>query len=292
MTPPAHSVAAPAVPERTELRLVLVLARKELRDSLRDRWFWMYAAAFAILAFAITSVAGSDAGTIGVAGWGRTAASLVALVQLVVPLMGLTIGARSIAGQRERGTLTLVLSHPVNTTEVFSGIFLGNAAAILAAVSGGFGIAGLVAATRGTSVAAGDLVAIAGLAWLLALAMVGTGMLLSVLARSGATATGMALLVWFGVVLVGDLGLMGTSVATRLDERALFLAAVMNPVEAFRLSAMSVLDGSLDVLGPVGTYAIDRFGGAVRWLTLASLAVSSAVPTVAGVLLFRRRAEP
>jgi Cu-processing system permease protein len=283
LTPPSA-----ALPERTELRVVRTLAAKELRDALRDRWLWLYGASFAVVATAITSLAVSDAQNVGFEGFGRTAASLVALAQLVVPLMGLTIGARSVAGQRERGTLAFLLSHPVNPTEVYLGIYLGNMAALLVAVAGGFGVAGLVAFLRDAAVDGVDLLTITALAWLLSVAMVGAGMMVSVVARRSSTAMGLALVLWLGFVLVGNLGLMGTSVATRVGDHTLFFAAVANPVEAFRLSTITVLGGSLDVLGPVGTYAVDRFGDGVRLVTVAALVVWAVVPPVAGAMVFRR----
>jgi Cu-processing system permease protein len=291
MTAVAASSSAVIPPERTQLRNVRVLAMKELRDSLRDRWLWFYTAAFAVLATALTSLATSEAENIGFEGFGRTASSLVALSQLVVPLMGLSIGARSIAGQRERGTMAFLLAYPVNATEVFLGIYLGSTAAILAAVSGGFGVAGLVAAARGNAVDGTDLVTIAGLAWLLSIAMIGTGMMVSVFTRRSSTATGLGLVLWLVFVLLGNLGLMGTSVATRVSDQVLFLAAVANPVEAFRLAAITTLGGSLDALGPVGTYAIDTFADATRLVTVASLVVWAVVPVAVGAFFFRRRPD-
>lgn len=277
--------------ERTEFWVIRVLAFKELRDALRDRWLWLYAASFALIATGISSLASSNTDTIGFSGFGRTAASLVALAQLVVPLMGLTIGARSIAGQRERGTLTFLLSHPISPTEVYLGVFMGNVVALLAAVSAGFGVAGAFAALSGAAVDGVELLIIAGLAWLLAVSMIGMGMLVSVFARRSAAAMGIALVLWLAFVLLGNLGLMGTAMATGMSEGSLFMAAVANPVEAFRLSAMTALSGSLDVLGPVGTYAVDRFGDRVQWVTGASLALWAVVPGAIGCWAFRRRAE-
>jgi Cu-processing system permease protein len=274
--------------DRLDLGSVRALAAKELRDALADRWLWLYGASFAVLGAGLGILAVSDAETVGFSGFGRTAASLVALAQLVVPLMGLTIGARSLAGQRERGTLAFLLSHPVSPTEVYLGTFAGSALAMLAAVAGGFGVAGLVASLRGAAVGAGDLVVIALLGWLLAVAMIAVGMLVSIHASRTATAMGIALVLWLVFVFFGNLGLMGTSIATGLSDGVLFSAATINPVEAYRLSAMSTLGGSLDVLGPVGTYAIDRFGDRVGVVTGAMVAVWIAVPLLAGLWSFRR----
>lgn len=274
--------------ERPEFRIVRILATRELRSALADRWLWMYGASFAVLAGAISSLAVSDTDTVGFVGFGRTASSLVALVQLVVPLMGLTIGARGLAGQRERGTLAFLLSHPVSPTEVYLGVFLGSAAAMAGAVSGGFGVAGLIAAARGAPVDGIDLVTIAALSWLLAIAMIGVGMAASVLSTRSSTAMGIALVLWLAFVLLGNLGLMGSSVATGMNDASMFAAATANPVEAFRLSAMVVMGGSLDVLGPVGTYAIDRFGDNVTWVTVFALAAWTIIPVTIGAVIFRR----
>ncbi|MEZ4637033.1 MAG: hypothetical protein R2856_19120 [Caldilineaceae bacterium] len=72
---------------------ILTLANYELAASLRNRWFVLYTLIFALLATALSTLSLSGAGTFGFAGFGRTAASLINLVLLIVPLMGLTIGA-------------------------------------------------------------------------------------------------------------------------------------------------------------------------------------------------------
>ena len=83
---------------------VATLLQKELRDSLRNRWFVLYTVAFTVLALGLSFLALSGAGVVGFAGFGRTAASLINLVLLIVPLMALTVGAQSLAAERERGT--------------------------------------------------------------------------------------------------------------------------------------------------------------------------------------------
>ncbi len=277
--------------ERPEWGTILTIARKELRDAMRDRWFWLYAGAFALLASTLALIALSDDEVAAFGGFGRAAASLVALAQLVIPLMGLTLGARGVAGQRERGTLRLLLSHPISRTEAFLGMYLGSAAALAAAVAAGFGIAGVLGAIRSSSWNPAVLAEIAFFSWVLAVSMLGVGMLVSVLARRVGTALGVALFVWLIFTFLGDLGIMGTAVATQLPVNVLFFSVLANPVEAFRLLAMIVLHGSLDVLGPAGSYAVDRFGDSLGWLVAGALVVWAALPTVAAWQLFRRRVD-
>ncbi|HXV41431.1 MAG TPA: ABC transporter permease, partial [Anaerolineae bacterium] len=74
-----------------ELRIITTLLKKEINDSLNNRWFVLYAAAFTGLALLLSwlSLSSGGIGYSGFAGFGRTAASLVNLVLLVVPLMAL-----------------------------------------------------------------------------------------------------------------------------------------------------------------------------------------------------------
>ena len=131
-----------------EARIVTTLFKKEISDSLNNRWFMLYAAAFTGLALLLSwlSLSAGGTGYTGFASFGRTAASLVNLVLLVVPLMALTIGAGSLSGERERGTLTYLLSQPVNRLEVLLGKYLGLAGALLGALALGFGLSAMVIA--------------------------------------------------------------------------------------------------------------------------------------------------
>ncbi|HDL42194.1 MAG TPA: hypothetical protein ENG98_04195, partial [Actinobacteria bacterium] len=95
--------------ERLEPSLVWVIASKEIHDATRSKWFWLWTVAFAGLAAFMASVALPGSQVTGYGSFGRTAASLVALAQIIVPLMGLTLGAYSIAGQRETGALRFLL---------------------------------------------------------------------------------------------------------------------------------------------------------------------------------------
>jgi Cu-processing system permease protein len=216
----------------------------------------------------------------GHAGFGRTSASLVTLVQIIVPLMGLSLGALSVAGQRESGAMRFLMSHPISRTEAFWGIYLGHVAALGVAAGSGFGIAGLLTAFRGVSQGTAAFIWIALVSWVLAVAMLGIGMLVSTYASRSGAALGIAVFVWLIFVFIGDLGLMGTAAATNMPVSALFLSALLNPVEAFRLTALTALSGSLDALGPAGTYAVDTLGDSLGMAMFLVLALWLTIPAL------------
>ena len=114
-------------------------------------------------------------------------------------------------------------------------------------------------------------------------------MLVSTLATTSAAALGGAVFLWLILVFLGDLGLMGTAVATRMPVGVLFSVALLNPTEAFRLASLSSLAGSLDVLGPVGSFAVEKLGDSLLSVLAAVLAFWAAVPTTAAWLRFTGR---
>jgi len=68
----------------------------------------------------------------------------------------------------------------------------------------------------------------------------------------------------------------------------LFFSALANPVEAFRLASLTAFSGSLDVLGPAGTYAIDRLGDRLEAVLFATTAVWAVVPALVAASRFNR----
>ena len=272
-----------------EASVVTTIARKELRDSLRNRWFLLYAAGFTVLALAVSWISLAGSGTWGFAGFGRTAAGLVNLVLLVVPLMALTLGAGSIAGDAERGTLLYVLAQPVNRAEVFAGKYLGLAVALLGALSLGFGVSAGVLAGTGDGAGIASYLALVGMTFVLALAMLSVGFLISVCAGKASIATGVALFAWLTLAFLSDLGLMGSAIAFKLHVSELFRLALVHPLQVFKMAVLGSVHASLDVLGPAGLYATQTWGRALPAIFAASLAAWVVAPLAAAGAIFVRR---
>ena len=97
------------------LRLV---AGQELLLASRSRWTQIFAVVFAGLALAVAASGYVLSGGYGVQDFARTAASLVQLVLLLVPLTSVVIGVLSLAG--ERGASELLFSQPVARGKVRS----------------------------------------------------------------------------------------------------------------------------------------------------------------------------
>lgn len=268
---------------------VLTLVQKELQDARRNRWYVLFAIAFAGLALALAWLSLSGIGRSGLAGFGRTGASMVNLVLLIVPLMGLTIGALSLAQERERGSLLYLLSQPVSRFEVLMGKYLGSGLALMAAIVFGFGLSGIVIGMQGGTADAGGYILLALFAFLLALASLSIGFLISASMKKSATAMGVALFVWLLLVFFGDLGLMGTAIVLNLRVGELFTLAMLNPLQIFKMASILNIRSSLEVLGPAGLYALRTYGDLLFPMLIAFLAAWIVVPLGITAYIFKER---
>jgi Cu-processing system permease protein len=272
-----------------EIANIRVITGKELRDALRNRWFVVFTIAFAGLALALSALIQPGGMQARMMSFSRTAASLINLVLLFVPLVGLTLGSANLAGDRETGTLTYLLAQPVNRVEVLLGKYLGMAGALLATLTLGFGVAGIALTLQGSIQDAGGYLLTVALAYLLALAMLSLGFLLSTLAYKIAAALGSALFLWLFLVFIGDLGIMGTAVSMRLPIETVFFIAVLNPLQIFKIASILTIQANLEVLGPAGLYATERFGGLLLPLLLLGLVIWIVLPLLGAVALFSRQ---
>ncbi|MBI5670940.1 MAG: ABC transporter permease subunit [Chloroflexi bacterium] len=268
---------------------VRTITGKELRDGLRNRWFIVFTVAFAGLALALSSLMQPGGIRPALMSYSRTTASLINLVLLFVPLIGLTLGSANLSGDRETGALVYLLAQPVSRVEVLLGKYLGMAGALFATLTLGFGVAGVALALQGSINDAGGYLLTVLLAYLLALAMLSLGFLMSTLAQKTAAALGGALFLWLFLVFIGDLGIMGTAITMQLPIEAVFLIAVLNPLQMFKIASILTIQANLEVLGPAGLYATDQFGGLLLPLLLLGLVIWMVLPLLGAVVLFARQ---
>src|SRR5512134_1620517 len=135
-----------------ELQQIFTIAFKELRDRLRNRWVLAVAAVFTALALVIVYFGGAQQGSVGMRSIEFTIASLVSLVIYLIPLIALLLGFDAIVGERERGSLDLLLALPITRLELLLGKYLGLAAAMSLSTLIGFGlVAVLLVAQSGSA---------------------------------------------------------------------------------------------------------------------------------------------
>jgi Cu-processing system permease protein len=260
---------------------VRLCARQELVLAVRSRWTQTFALAFAALALAVAVSGYVLSGGSGVQDFARTAASLVQLVILLVPLTALLLGVLALAS--DRGNAELLFSQPVSRAAILLGRVLGLYQALVSAQAIGFGAAGLVIYSRagdegvlGFLVVVGAAVALTGVCLGLA-ALIAAGNI----GKRRSRALALALVVWLVLVVLADLAALGTASLLRSGaaSRLLITAAIVNPVGAVRTAALLLIEGTA-AFGSASLALLRFAGGPARagLLLAASIALWLAVP--------------
>ncbi|RQG93457.1 ABC transporter permease [Natrarchaeobius chitinivorans] len=106
----------------------VAVAKKDFRDAVQSRALWALVAVFVVLSIGSTYAYVEAPELLGSPG-GATFAGLIfftiGLTGLFVPLAAIVVGYRSIAGERELGSIKLLLSMPTTRGSVFVGKVVG-----------------------------------------------------------------------------------------------------------------------------------------------------------------------
>ena len=227
-----------------EFTPVFAVAAKEFRDRIRNRWVLAVALVFTVFSLVIAYFGSAQQGQVGFRSIEITIASLVSLVIYLIPLIALLLGFDAIVGERERGSLDLLLALPITRGELLLGKYLGLALALTLSTLAGFGLVAVVLWRHMSSTALLHYTGFMASSVLLGLSFLSLAVLLSVFARDRTRASGLAITIWFFFVLVFDLLLLGLLVATGeyLPGDTFSWLLMLNPADVFRILNIFSLD--------------------------------------------------
>ncbi len=273
------------------MRQVIIIAGKELRDGMRNRWVLATTALLAALALTLAFLGAAPTGAVKVSALAVTIVSLSSLTIFLVPLIALLLSYDAIVGEVDRGTMALLLAYPVARWQVMLGKFAGHLGILGFATVVGYGVAGLAlqwagAEDRGAWAAFALMVASSVL---LGGVFISIGYLVSTLVRDRGAAGGIAIGVWLFFVLLYDMALLGVLVADQgrtVTAGALNLLLLLNPADAYRLLNLTATP---DVSGFAGVAGLGARTGLGPGVLLGALAAWMVVPLGAAAALFARR---
>ena len=270
---------------------ILIIARKEIQEGLRNRWVLATTLLLAALSLTLSFLGSAPTGNVGVNQLDVVIVSLSSLTIFLLPLIALLLSHDAIVGESERGTMLLLLSYPIGRGEVIFGKFLGHLAILAFATLIGFGASAAALTLTGTD--------ITGESWLAFLSMLGSSVLLgavflaigyltSTLARERSTAGGIAIGIWLFFVLIYDMALLGGLVASQgraVPALLLDLLLVANPTDAYRL--LNLGSGNAGTLSGMGGVAANsRLSAPVM---VVALSLWTIVPLGVASFFFSRR---
>ncbi len=235
------------------LRSLWIVMAKEFLDNVRNRWIVAISAIFIILTLAVSYFgAAQTQSTTGFQGLPETVTIMLGVEGPLVPILGLMLGYGAVVGEKEQGSIQLLLSMPVTRVEAILGKFLGLGAVMMIAVVSGLGVGGFViVAFAGAEGWQNYIIFILG-SMLFAMTFLSVGLLLSTVAKGRSTAVGLAVFIWFLFAVIFDLTLLGMYIATGGSFSLLpgefelpewfFIASMASPIDAFGMFTMRVFD--------------------------------------------------
>ena len=220
-----------------EFTQIFTIAAKEFRDRMRNRWVLAVTLVFTVFSLVIAYFGGAQQGAVGFRSIEFTIASLVSLVIYLIPLIALLLGFDAIVGERERGSLDLLLSLPITRLELLLGKYLGLAAALTLSTLVGFSLVAVLLYQHISWAGLYHYIGFMISSVLLGLAFLSMAVLMSVIARDRTRASGLAIAMWFFFVLVFDLLLLGILVGTggSFGGDAFAWLLLLNPADVFRI---------------------------------------------------------
>ncbi len=274
------------------MNAILIVARKEFRDGLRNRWVLAVTLGFALFALGLAYFGAAASGQVGFSPLDTTIVSLASLAIFVIPLIALLLSYDTIVGEEERGTLLLLLSYPLGRGPLLMGKFAGQATILGVATVVGFGTAGLLIALLTKQLGDVALWSAFGFfivsAILLGWVFIAFAHLISVSVSEKSRAAGLALLVWFVFVLIYDMALLGVLVATQggVSRDVFSYLLLLNPTDVFRLANLAGFESARAYSGLTAVEASGLFRPAAL---LAVLAAWTAAPFLLALVIFKRR---
>ncbi len=272
------------------MRNLWIIADKEIRDGLRNRWIVATTLLLAALALTLTFLGSAPTGTVGASRLAVTIVSLSSLTIFLVPLIALLLGYDAVVGEFDRGTLLLLLSYPVARWQVVIGKFFGHLAILAFATAVGYGAAaGALLVTDGHVEGLATFAGMIGSSVLLGAVFVAIGYLISAIVRDRGLAGGLAIGVWLLFVLIYDMALLGLLVLDKgrvITAGMLDVLLLLNPADAFRVLNLTGSGGVSQFAGMAG---LSEDAGLSPPILLTALVLWTVLPLGGAALALGRR---
>lgn len=268
---------------------MFVLAREEFLGSLKNRWLIVYSLSYLLLALSLSPFSVEGLNILGMKAVGRVLSSLINLSLYLVPLISLLTSAISIVGDRETNFMEWIFSKPINEFQYIIGKFLGLSGAISLATLIGFGLASWFVILFLPPEDVTKYFQLILLAITLAMVFIPLGLYISNLSRTRYQALGTAFFLWFFMVFIFDLFIMGFIESYVKDPLLASILGVSNPVEAIRILMIKSIDPDLTFLGFTGVFILRENIMLIIGFSLTILSLYAILFTVLTYYNLRRR---
>ncbi len=257
---------------------LLLIAYLDLKESIRAKWFLVYSLVFGgmIALFFIAGVTESQ--VMGFSGLSRLLLMYIQVTIVILPIFILITTVRSISGDRDNHILEYMLSFPISLRQYYWGKIIGRFITVYLPVLFAMVVAIVYGFSKGAAIPWDIFFLYTGLLFALSSAFLGIAFFISSFVKSSEVALGIAFFIWIALLAFIDIALISLMMQQRMNEELIIFIAMINPMEIFRVAAISLFDPELTVMGPVAFYILDSMSQGVF------VFVSIAYPVLLGLL--------
>jgi len=271
--------------------MIWILALKELRDGLRNRWIAAAIILLAALAIVLSLMGSAPTGSVKVSALDITVINLASLSVYLIPLIALMLSFDALVGEFERGTMLLLLTYPVTRWQVIMGKFVGHVLILFIAIFAGYGSAFIFMVMMGDGSIDGwqAYFMMMTSSLLLGSVFIALGYFVSVLVKERATAIGSAIGLWLIFVVLYDLVLFGALLLDKqqvIGQKLFSTLMLISPTDSYRILNLSMFDGvsqSAGIAGLASSAGMNSgllFGVILMWII---------IPLAATLYIFQQR---
>ncbi len=239
------------------MKNLLLIAYLDLKESIRANWFIVYSLVFGGL-IALFFIAGiTESQVMGFSGLSRLLLMYIQVTIVILPIFILITTVRSISGDRDSHILEYMLSFPISLKQYYWGKIVGRFITVFLPVFMAMVFAILYGTFKGAEVPLGLFFLYTGLLFAMSSAFLGIAFFISSIVKSSEMALGISFFIWIFLLAFIDIALISLMMQQRVNAELIIAIAMINPMEIFRVAAISLFDPELTVMGPVAFYILD-----------------------------------
>ncbi len=239
------------------MKNLLLIAYLDLKESIRANWFIVYSLVFGGL-IALFFIAGiTESQVMGFSGLSRLLLMYIQVTIVILPIFILITTVRSISGDRDSHILEYMLSFPISLKQYYWGKILGRFITVFLPVFMAMFFAILYGMSKGADVPWSIFFLYTGLLFAMSSAFLGIAFFISSIVKSSEMALGISFFIWIFLLAFIDIALISLMMQQRINTELIIGIAMINPMEIFRVAAISLFDPELTVMGPVAFYILD-----------------------------------
>jgi len=260
------------------MKNLYLIAFLDLKESIRAKWFVVYSLVFGGL-IALFFVAGvTESQVMGFSGLSRLLLMYIQITIVILPIFILITTVRSISGDRDSHVLEYMLSFPISLKQYYWGKVIGRFITVFLPVFFAMVIAIVYGAFKGAAIPWNIFFLYSGLLFAMTSAFLGIAFFISSFVKSSEVALGLSFFIWIFLLAFIDIALISLMMQERMSSGLIIFISLINPMEIFRVAAISLFDPQLTVMGPVAFYILDSMD------QTAFVLVSIIYPLILGLL--------